>query len=109
MNINRTPNIALRSRIFLGVMISLFLLALIPLTSCSPEEVLTPHCTLLSHAEDIDAWVEGEDGELDYRGGSNTWTSTNFETPRQTRVIGYALTEDSNIWDHPTCMILDLN
>ena len=106
MNINRTPNIALRSRIFLGVMISLFLLALIPLTSCSPEEVLTPHCTLLSHAEDIDAWVEGEDGELDYR--PLTWTSTDWGTPRRTTILGYALTEDSNIWNHAECMVLDL-
>lgn len=110
MNPNRSsydPRLLLRARIFLAAILTLLLLGMVLLSSCSPDTTFDfASCEMLSTSEDIDAWTEGQDGELDYR--PLTWTSTNFETPRQTEVIGYALTEDSNIWNHAECMILDL-
>lgn len=110
VNLNRSsydPRLQLRARIFLAGILTLLLLGMVLLSSCSPDTTFDfASCEMLSTSEDIDAWLEGQDGEFDYR--PLTWTATDWGTPRTTRVIGYALSEDSNIWNHAECMILDL-
>lgn len=81
-----------RTRLFLGTLISLLLLSIIPLTRTpapAPCRVITP-------ASDIDYWVDAQDDLiLDYRGDLNAWIGTDLQG--STHLLGYAIAEDADI------------
>lgn len=53
------------------------------------------------YGHDFDSWrdIVVEDGQLDY--AAHTWTLTHWNGKRQ--VLGYALEEDSDIWNTMPC------